>query len=70
MGGVGGRTAKTKQELDERGVVSKHAEAGGFLVYGISAIVHQLRNLLALSFVLPLSWSCLRPWLSVMVTSA
>lgn len=53
MGGVGGRTAKTKQELDEHGVVSKHAEAGGFLVYVISAIIHQLRNLLALSFVLP-----------------
>jgi len=32
VGGVGGRTAKTKQELDECGVVSKHAEAGGFLV--------------------------------------
>lgn len=57
MGGVSGRTAKTKQELDECRVISKHARAGGLLVYVISAIVHQLRNLLALSFVLPgMSW--------------
>lgn len=54
LGGAGGRTAKTKQELDECGVVSKHAEAGGFLVL-IAVIVRQLRNLLALSFVPPLS---------------
>lgn len=29
MGGVGGRTAKTEQELDECRVVSKQAEAKG-----------------------------------------
>lgn len=49
--------AKTKQELDECRVISKHAEAGGLLFYVISAIMHQLRKLLALSFVLlGMSW--------------
>lgn len=54
MGGVDGRTAKAKQELDECWVVSKCAEAGGFLAYVITVSIHWLRNLLALSFVLPL----------------
>lgn len=40
MGGVGGRTAKTKQELDEHTVVSKHAEAGAFLVYVRSMFIN------------------------------
>lgn len=61
QGGVGGRTAKTKQEQDECGVVCKYA-----VVYMVSTVAHQLSNLLALSFVLPVSIH----QLSVMVTSA